>query len=129
VRGHLEDAIGRGVDDRRPRAHVLRAQFLDDFGSRGGLVAQRAARDAALEFVHDLARETVRIKRERLLQMDARHLPMARGGVLAGRRQRAAPERSGGLGGGRQSFERLDVAESQPAQVRQAQRAAARDVA
>ena len=48
---------------------------------------------------------------------------------LPGERQRAAAERSGRLGGGRQSFERLDVAESQAAQIRQAQRAAARDVA
>src|ERR1017187_9503749 len=108
---------------------MLRAQFLDDLSSRGGLVAECAARDAALELVHDLAREPVRIERKRLLKLDASHLPMARGGVLAGRGQSAAPERSGRLRGRRQSFERLDVAESQSAQVGQVQRPAVRDVA
>ena len=41
VRGDLEDAVGRGVDDGRARAHVLFAQFLDDLGARGRHVAQR----------------------------------------------------------------------------------------
>ena len=64
VRGHLEDAVGRGVNDGRAGAHVLGAQFLDDLGARGGLVAQRAAADAPLEFVHDFRRETVRDRAE-----------------------------------------------------------------
>ena len=31
VGGHLEDAVGRGVHNRRARPHVFRAQFLNDF--------------------------------------------------------------------------------------------------
>ena len=129
VRGHLEDAVGGSVDDGRAGAHVLRAQLFDDFRAGGGLIAQRAAGDAALELVHDFARESMRVERERLVQVDARHFPMAGGGVLAGRGQGAAAERSGRLGGGRQSGQRFDVAEAQAAQVGQAQRALARDVA
>ena len=101
VRGDLEDAVGRGVDDRRAGAHVLLAQFLDDLGAGGGLVAERAAADAALEFVHDLGREAVRIERKRLVQMDADHFPVAGGRVLAGRRQRAAAVGAGGRAGRR----------------------------
>ena len=60
VRGDLEDAVGRSVDDRRAGAHVLVAEFLDDLGAGGRTVAERAASDAALELVHDFRREAVR---------------------------------------------------------------------
>ena len=90
MRGDLKDAVGRGVDDRRAGPHVLLAELLDDFGAGGGEIAERAAADAALEFVHDLAREAVREKRERLVEMDAGHLPMTRRRVFAGGCERAA---------------------------------------
>ena len=96
VRGDLEDAVGRGVDDGRAGAHVLDAEFLDDLGAGGGLVAQRTAADAAFEFAHHVRREAVRIERERLGEMNADHFPMAGGGVLAGRRQGALAVGAGG---------------------------------
>ena len=50
VRGDLKDAVAGRVDDRKAGADVFFAKFLDDFGAGGGLVAERAAADAALEF-------------------------------------------------------------------------------
>ena len=50
VRGDLEDAVAGGVDDREAGAHVLLAEFLDDFSAGGGLVAEGAAADLAFEF-------------------------------------------------------------------------------
>ena len=44
VRGDLEHAVGRGVDDRLAGAHVLGAELVEDLGAGGGLVAERAAR-------------------------------------------------------------------------------------
>ena len=115
MRRDLEDAIGRGVDDGRAGAHVLLAQFLDDLGAGCGFVAERAAADAALEFIHDFAREAVREKRKRLFEMDAGHLPMACGRVFARRGQSTAAECSGG---GRDRIEmrkRLDVGQPETA--------------
>ena len=129
VRGDLEDAVGGGVDDRRAGAHVLVAEFLDDLGAGGGLVAERAAAGAAFEFAHDVGREAVRVERKRLGEMDADHLPVAGGGVLAGRGERALAVGAGGGGGGGDAGERLDVAEAQARQVRQLDAADARDVA
>ncbi len=48
VRRNLEDAIARGVHDGVAGAHVLFAQFLDDFGAGGGLIAERFSADRAL---------------------------------------------------------------------------------
>ena len=39
MRGDLEDAVGRGVNNRRTGAHVLRAEFRDDLGAGRRLVA------------------------------------------------------------------------------------------
>jgi hypothetical protein len=121
MRRHLKYAVRRCVNNRRSGAHVLRAQFLDDFGSRRGPVAQRAAPDAPLEFVHYRARESIRKERKGLVQMDAGHLPVPRSSVLAGRRQGAAPERSSGFRGRRQPLQRLDIAQAETAQIGQPQ--------
>ena len=40
VRGDLEHAVGRRVDDRRPGPHVLGPEFLDDHRARGHGVAR-----------------------------------------------------------------------------------------
>ena len=58
VRGDLEHAVGRRVDDRLARAHVLGAEPLDDLGARGGDVAERAATDAPLELGDHVRRES-----------------------------------------------------------------------
>ncbi len=54
---------------------------------------------------------------------------MPRGGVLAGRGQRALAEAAHGLRGRLQARDRLDVREAQPAQVWKVQRPLLRDVA
>ena len=129
MRGDLEDAVGRRVDDRRAGAHVLLAQFLDDLGAGGGLVAERPAADAAFELAHHLGREAVRVQRERLGEVNADHFPMAGGGVFAGRSQGAVAVSAGGRGGGSDAGERLDVAEAEARKVGQLHAANAGDVA
>ena len=129
MRRILEDAVGRSINNGRTRSHVLGAEFGDDLGARGRLVAERAASDAAFELVHDFAREAVRIQGEGLIEDDSRHFPMAGGRVLAGRRQRAAAESARGSIGGRNAGDRPDVANPQAREIRQMKPANARDIA
>ncbi len=58
---HLKNAVGRRVDDRLARAHVLFAELLDNLGSGSSAIAERAAADAAFELLHDLGRKAVRV--------------------------------------------------------------------
>ena len=58
VRGDLKHAVGRRVDDRLARAHVLGAELVDDFRPRRGVVAKRASPDALFERVDQLRWET-----------------------------------------------------------------------
>ena len=60
VRGDLEHAVGRRVDDRPAGAHVLGAEPIDDLGARRDDVAERAAADAPLELGDDVRRKTRR---------------------------------------------------------------------
>ena len=129
MRGYLKNAIGRRVDDGRTGAHVLRAEFLNDLRARCGLVAERAAADARLEFAHDLGRKAVGVEREWLGEMNTRHFPVARGGVFAGRSQRAASECSRRRIGGRYAGERLDISQTEPREIGHIEAADARDVA
>jgi hypothetical protein len=85
VGGDLEHRVGRGVDDRLAGLQVLGAELLDDLGARGWLVAEDAAADGVGEGIDHLGREPVGIGRERLVEDDAHHLPVAGGGVLAPR--------------------------------------------
>ena len=85
VRGDLKNAVARGVDDGLAGAHMLVAQFLDDFGAGSRLVAESLASDLLFEFSDELRRETLADKPERPGQPDAGHLPMPGGGVFAGR--------------------------------------------
>ena len=93
------------------------------------LLPSDAAADAPLEFVHDFRRKAVREKRERLVEMNAHHFPMAGGGVLSRRSQGAAAERRQGRGVGRKSGEGLDVAEAEAARLGSRRPTAARDIA
>ncbi len=129
VRGDLEDAVGRGVDDRRAGAHVFFAQFLDDFGSGRGVIAERAAADVAFELVHDLGRKTVRVERKRFRQMNADHLPVAGGGVFPGGRQRTFSKSRRGPVHGPHMRERLQIPQSKLGEIRQVQSAGASDIA
>ena len=129
MRGHLEDAIGGRVHDRLAGADVFLAQLLDDLGAGRRAIRQRAAPDAALELLHDLWWESVRIERKRLGEMDARHFPMPGGSVLARRCERTAAVCGGWMRGWFDIPKRLNIAQSQLRQVRQAQRAFTGDVA
>ncbi len=129
MRGDLKNAVGGGVDNGRAGAHVLRAQFFDNFRAGCRFVSQCAPADAPLELIHNLAREAMRIKRKRLFQMDPRHFPVAGGRIFSRRGQRASAICAGGERRGVEICEGLDVGEPEAAQIRQAQAAQARDVA
>ena len=82
--GDLEDRVGGSVDDRLPGGDVLVAEVLDDTGTGSRPVAQDAAADGALEWLHHLRRKTVWVGREGALEDDAHHLPVTGGRVFAG---------------------------------------------
>ncbi len=128
VRRDLKHAVRRRVHNRRPGAHVFLAQLFDDFRARRRFVAERAPPDARLKRLHHLARKSFGKQRERLRQMNPRHLPMPRSRVLAGRRQRALPERPRRRSRRLQSRERPDIRQPQPAQIRQLQMPLPRDI-
>src|SRR6185437_6771659 len=93
-------AVGRGVEDGPSAAQVGGAEALDDFRSAGGDVAECAASDAALELAHERRRKAVGKRGKAGDEDDARHLPMARGGVFALGSQGAAAK-AGQRHGGR----------------------------
>jgi hypothetical protein len=59
VRGDLEHAVTRGVDDRLSRAHMLFAELLDDFCAGGGLVADGFFADLFFELGNEFRRKTI----------------------------------------------------------------------
>ena len=83
MRGDLKHAVGGGVHDGIPRAHVLLPQFIQNRRARGGLVAQRLCADGFLKCADNLLREAVGIGGKRSVQRHPRHFPMAGGGILA----------------------------------------------
>src|SRR5467141_3663114 len=82
VRRNLEYAVARGINNWEPRAHMLLAQFLDNLGAGGGLVADRLAANLALKLLDHIARKALFVNRKGLSQPNARHLPMSSGRVL-----------------------------------------------
>src|SRR6266566_1257732 len=106
VRRNLEYAVARGVNNREPRAHMLLAQFLDDLGAGGGLVADRFAANLALKLLDQLARETLFVDRKRLGKPYARHFPMSGGRVLPWRMRGTFAVASFRAGSRRQVIER-----------------------
>ena len=80
--GHLEHAVGGGVNYGLAGRYVLVAQALDDLGAAGYLVAQGAPADLRLELVHEDLGEAVGEGLEGGLLDEARHLPVTAGGVL-----------------------------------------------
>src|SRR5579862_7556050 len=118
MRGNLKNAVARRVDDRKSRAYVLFAKFLDNFGAGGGLVSECAAADSPLEFRDKFFWETVRINWERLLQPDAGHFPVTGRGVLSGRDRGALAETSVGPRWRRKMLERFDIREAETNEIR-----------
>ena len=113
VRRDLEDAVARRVHDRETRSNVFLAQFLDNFGSGGGLVADRLAADGAFELFDQFARKTMLVNGKRLRQPDAGHLPVPRGRVLARRMRRAFAIAALRTRGRRQVVERRNIRKSE----------------
>src|SRR5579862_6176584 len=128
MRGNLKNAVARRVDDRKSRAHVIFAKFLDNFGAGGGLIAECAAADSPLKFRDKFFWETVRINWKRLLQPDAGHFPVARRRVLSGRDRRALAETSIGPRWWRKILERFDIREAEANEIRNLQRTRTRNV-
>ena len=123
VRGDLEDAVAGGVHDELAGAHVLFAEFFDDFGAGGGLVADRLAADLALKLGNQVARKTVRINRERLVQPDTGHFPMPGGRIFSRGVRCAFAEGAERCGGGLQISERSNIREAETQEIRDFQRA------
>src|SRR6185437_15296802 len=114
---------------RKSRAHVLFAEFLDNFGAGGGLIAERAPADAPFECGDHFFRKAMRIDWKRLLEPDARHFPVPGGGVLSGRDGRALAEATLGPRWRRKMLERFDACEAEANEIRNLQRPRARNVA
>src|ERR1035437_3743748 len=63
IRGHLEDTIGRGIEDGATRSYMLLTQFLNDLGAGSCLVADDLAPNRLLKCLDHIAWEAVRIGR------------------------------------------------------------------
>ncbi len=100
--GNLKDAVAGGVHDGFAGAHVLFAQFLDDFGAGGRLVAEGGAADLAFKLGDQLARKAIFVHGESLIEPHAGHFPVSGGGVFSRRVRCAFAVSRGGLGGLRQ---------------------------
>jgi hypothetical protein len=117
VRRDLEHRVRARVHDRLACGDVLVAELLDDDRPRRCEVAQPAVAGLARERVHDLDRKAIRIDGERVRQSHPHHLPVARGGVLAGRGlQVPAPRRRRTIGRG-DAEDVCDVAQSEGAEI------------
>ena len=113
VRGDLEHAVRRGVDDGFAGADMLVPQALDDLRAACYAVAERPAADGLLEPAHQVCRKAVRIGAERLVQVMPRHLPVAAGGILGMRALRAAAIGARGRGHFVRQRASLDVRKAQ----------------
>src|SRR5580765_3618801 len=98
MRGNLEHAVSRRVDDRFPGLHVLDTELVDDRGTACGLVGKRAATNSPLEPVDQLPGKAIRKNRKSALEHQARQLPMSRYRVLAGRCLSHAAKRAHRIG-------------------------------
>ena len=129
MRGHLEHAVGRRVDNRLAGTDVFFAQLLDDLGAGCGAVAQRAASDALLEFLQHLGRKSMREQGEGFCQMNANHFPMAGSGVFSRRCERALTKCRRGPIHRTNVRQALQIAQTKLSHIRQVQLSRAGDVA
>ena len=129
VRGNLEDAVGRRVDDRRSGAHVLGPELVDDRGARGRLVPERVAPDALLEWRHHVRRKAVRKDRKRTIEDEPHQLPVPGHRVLARRRFGHPSERRARRRLGLNAVDKRQSSQSETAESREAKWNLPRDVA
>src|SRR6266700_8006628 len=59
------------------------AQFLDDFGARSGLIADHLTPNSLLKVRHEISRKAIGIARQRFVQDDSGHFPVACCAILA----------------------------------------------
>ena len=116
--GNLENAVCRGVHNRRVRADVLLAQLIKNRRTRCGLVADDGMPDALLKRRNESLREAVRKRRKRLRDRQTGNLPMTGGCILSAADLHAAPERPDGIGV-RRIVRTLDLPETELRQIRQ----------
>ena len=83
VRGDLQNAVRRGVNNQLAGPDVFPAVVGDDLRAGIGLVAEDAAPPCGREFLQKLLRKTVREGGHWLLRNDAAHLPVSDDGILA----------------------------------------------
>ena len=83
VGGHLEHAVGTGVDDEGVFLHGLLAVVLQHLGAGIGLIAEHLVAGFFLKLVDELCGETLREGGQRLRAHHTGDLPVADGGVLA----------------------------------------------
>ena len=115
VRGDLEHAVGRRVDDGRPRAHVLRAQLLDDLACptrpRCRSSAGRCSASKSLDQLAAESRaETSGTARSSTMPVISQW-PVTES--LPGERSAMRPNAAAGSAGGRDAAERRDAPEPQ----------------
>lgn len=128
VRRDLKNAVARRVDDRIAGALMLLPEFLDDFRAGGGLVANGFAANGALEFLDQVAWETVFVYGKGLIKPDTAHFPVASGRVLAGGNRDSLPERADRMPRRVEMRERFYVRQAEAHEIRQTQRPRAGDV-
>ena len=130
VRGDLEHAVGRRVDDRLAGAQVLRAELLDD-----GRAATPPCSPSVLRPMRrsnssmSSAGKPVGKHGKRPLEDEPHQLPVPGDRVLAGRRFRHAAEGAERIRLWSDAVDGRDPGEAETAQVRHRERDAARDVA
>ena len=83
VGGDLENAVGRGIDNKLARFKMLAAEVLYNLRSRIGFVAQRPPAGSFFEFGYDLGRKALRKGGKRGFCDNTRNFEMTRGRVLS----------------------------------------------
>jgi len=121
VRGHLEDAVSRCVDDRAAGPKMLLAESLDDLGARSGHVTENSAPYRRLESPYERCRESVGVGGEGCLNHEPHQLPVPRGGVLPRGPLTETPPKALRLVRGRDPEDIGDIAQAKRAQVGQRQ--------
>ena len=129
VGGDLEDAVGGGIDDQIAAGEMLLAQFADNFGAGGGLVAEDAPASPGDEGVDDFGGKPGGVEREWPVEEDTGEFPVAGGGVLAGGSEGAAAEGGEGGGVGCEVIKGPDIGEAEALQVGERERSSGGEMA
>src|SRR5258708_32916109 len=84
VRGNLKNTVAGGVDDGLAGADMFFAELFQDFRAGSRFVAERFTADLLFERLDNLRRETMLVNGTGLIEPNAGHFPVSRGGVFAG---------------------------------------------